>query len=220
MSNEHECIHCGGWFMTAGHWEDCEKHPANATIIALRAEVERLTVDRNTWRDNYHKDILRANSDYDALRAEVDEAKAQEDEYMGYVATLGKALRDLSFAAQTTGGVAGRDEGLVAAIDAATYALSFVGVLKGMNLVADLRSQLSARDAEVESLAEKLRRSQVVNVALGHHEIDALRWRGAVWYTVAGESVDTRWWRAQLPKLSDDVGKDMDQWAQLGGGNG
>jgi hypothetical protein len=39
------------------------------------------------------------------------------------VERLRGALKRLSFAAQTTGGVAGRDEGLVAAIDTAREAL-------------------------------------------------------------------------------------------------
>jgi hypothetical protein len=43
--------------------------------------------------------------------------------YKEEVERLRGALKRLSFAAQTTGGVAGRDEGLVAAIDNARQAL-------------------------------------------------------------------------------------------------
>lgn len=90
-----------------------------------------------------------------ALEAKVREA---ESEHAGVVATLGKALRELSFAAQTTGGTAGRDEGLVAAIDGATQALSLIGVSRSIDLVSELRAdrdRLAAENAKLRGFARE-----------------------------------------------------------------
>jgi len=87
-----------------------------------------------------------------ALEAKVVDLEA---EHLGVVATLGKALRDLSFAAQTTGGTAGRDEGLVAAIEASAQALSLIGVSRSIDLVSELRADRDRLAAEAER--ERLR---------------------------------------------------------------
>ena len=68
---------------------------------ALRAENERLRGAKTAWR----------------------EAEADVETLQGRIEKLTTALRRLSFAAQTTGGTAGRDEGLQAAIAEATAAL-------------------------------------------------------------------------------------------------
>lgn len=50
---------------------------------------------------------------------------------------------------------------------------------------------------------------------------DAARWRALVWYSVMQEgAAEVKYWRAQHRRRSDDVGKDMDEWAQLGDRNG
>lgn len=48
------------------------------------------------------------------------------------VASLGEALRGLTFAARTSGGTAGPDAGLMAACEKAEHALSLVGIGQAM----------------------------------------------------------------------------------------
>lgn len=74
-----------------------------------------------------------------------------------------------------------------------------------------LSDRISVHVAENASLAKRLEEA----------ERDAERWRALVWYSVMQEgAAEMKFWRTQLRHLSDDVGKDVDQWAQLGGRNG
>jgi hypothetical protein len=95
-------------YVRADLHEEAERRAA-----ALLAEKERLEAERDGWRARC--DISDASAA--ALVLRLRDAKAR-------AARLEEAGNRLSFAAQTTGGTAGRDEGLCAAIDAWTAALA------------------------------------------------------------------------------------------------
>lgn len=84
----------------------------------------------------------------EALRAAIQQAEAQQpatgepveadsSEHLRVVASLGDALRRLSFAAQTTGGTAGPDAELQSAIGQAEQALSLGGIWQAMSATGE-----------------------------------------------------------------------------------
>lgn len=84
--------------------------------------------------------------DYVALRQQLEEAQEQYLVSVSAIGSLARALKQLSFAAQITGGVAGRDEALCAAISGAEEAMSLVGIGQAANEIMDLKER--AEDAE------------------------------------------------------------------------
>ncbi len=87
--------------------------PRDTTIAALRAEVDSIRAEARTLRDLLAKCSDERSRHFD--RAEMLRISAQR--VRPALAELIAAASRLSIAAQTTGGTAGRDEGLCKAID-------------------------------------------------------------------------------------------------------
>lgn len=116
-----------------GYWAPCHYEETIVSALAARATAE--ITEPVAWRFNAHEGTaFRALWIYEEespavgnpfthdalyLRSDPEVAKLRAE-----VEDLRKTLRALSFAAQTTGGTAGQDEGLCAAIASAEAALA------------------------------------------------------------------------------------------------
>ena len=108
-------------------------------IQAAQQALEALTFIRRQL-----KSWDRGDSVIDALRtaltqqpATTEPVQADSSEHLRVIASLGDALRRLSFAAQTTGGTAGPDAELQSAIGQAEQALSLGGIWQAMSATGE-----------------------------------------------------------------------------------
>lgn len=97
-------------------------------------------------------------SDLDAVTAERDALRQSVVAGAANTRQVADALKALCFAARISGGVAGRDEGLVAACEKAEHALSLLGVGQAVNAAIDVLDQLAASQKECERLREEVER--------------------------------------------------------------
>ena len=93
---------------------------ARELVPALLAERDRLMKER----DEARAQLARREEMHDCAMEERDDATLYSDEQKARVKVLEEAGNRLSFMAQTSGGTAGRDDGLMAAIDGWTAALA------------------------------------------------------------------------------------------------
>jgi hypothetical protein len=91
--------------------------------------------------------------------------------YLAWCQTLIKALKRLSFAAQTSGGTAGRDEELIAAIDEAEKAMSLSAAADALNTTPPEPAQQLVRG--VWSLAQDIASEFAVRYAVKYTESES-----------------------------------------------
>jgi hypothetical protein len=88
------------------------------------------------------------------LRTELEAAQELVTGQDGIIKELADALRNLSFNAQTTGGIAGRDESLVAATTEANHALAMPRIGRAYNRSVEAQGRIKELDSE-NSLLKK-----------------------------------------------------------------
>lgn len=87
--------------------------------------------------------------------SDVEQLKADLITFKGGISALGAVCKKLTICARTSGGVAGSDQALMDACDAAENALSLVGVSRAIDYVEGLESELAQLKAENACLLEK-----------------------------------------------------------------
>lgn len=87
--------------------------------------------------------------------SDIEQLKADLITFKGGISALGAVCKKLIFFARTTGGVAGSDQALMDACDAAENALSLIGISRAIDYVEGLESELAQLKNENACLLDK-----------------------------------------------------------------
>lgn len=126
--------------------------------------------------------------------------QADNSEHLRVIASLGDALRRLSFAAQTTGGTNGPDAELQSAIGQAEQALSLGGIWQAMSATGE-----PVKAAPYNPTEEMRRAMKRIDPALSSEQCRAL------WSAAWSAAPSTH----QAPSVPDDVVRDAERYRWL-----